>query len=265
MKTIKAKVHRLPAKDKAYHLYITTDEDPKKGDWVINLASMDTTKYSRLSKVDKLPLCCNGKHYKKIIATTDPKLLKGTNWTEADVQGHWECTNCGEWTEDLSVKCKCKPVNKIPQSFIEEYCKTGGIDEVLVSVDSYLNIPVETSVKFNDWLPSTLKEYEGLKGQVIWGVEDRLDAGNHCIKVEFLNKYNKNCKLYASVSHWYESIKHLYYHKIAIDSNNTIIIHPVEEKMYSREEVGSKIKEFVKEYAYEWDMDDINEWIEENL
>ena len=50
-----------------------------------------------------------------------------------------------------------------------------------------------------------------------------------------------------------------------LNQDGTLAVSLVEEEMYSRDEVGRKIKEFVKEYAYEWDMDDIDEWIKENL
>ena len=288
-----ARVHRLPTEDKSgiilkkegklewnpngnpiyglnhlgwkyQHLYVTTDEAPNVGDSVLvdiyphgnpewKLAKVVSV-YESVVEVDlgwsttqtKPIVVC-----KKIIATTDPKLH-----TNEIVE------------EDMHMYKKSLP--QIPQSFTEEYCKAGGIDEVLVSVDSYLNIPVGTSVKFNDRLPSTLKEYEGLDGRVIWGVEDRLDVGNNCIKVEFLNKYNNVCNLNASVCHWYKSIKHLYYNKVAIDSNNCIIIHPVEEKMYT-EEQRKDIIELVKSAFYNGiahergSKMDIDKWIEENL
>jgi hypothetical protein len=126
---------------------------------------------------------------RKIIATTDPKLIEG------------------EWVGDKDDFQDFKEgVLNIPQSFIEEYCKAGGIDEVLVECD----YPIK------EW---DKNDVPGLDNKVwITKLEPKLNP------------------------------------------DNTIII-----QMYSREEVGSKIKEFVKEYAYEWDMDDINEWIEENL
>jgi len=50
-----------------------------------------------------------------------------------------------------------------------------------------------------------------------------------------------------------------------LNKDGTLAVSLVEEKMYSREEVGRKIKEFVMEYAYEWNADDIEEWIKDNL
>ena len=233
---------------KPQHLYILSNEEIKEGDWCINSEiTEDHQDYMKVYQYEREQYAGT----RKIIATTDPKLH-----TNEIVE------------EDMHMYKKSLP--QIPQSFIEEYCKAGGIDEVLVSVDSYLNIPVGTSVKFNDRLPSTLKEYEGLDGRVIWGVEDRLDVGNNCIKVEFLNKYNNVCNLNASVCHWYKSIKHLYYNKVAIDSNNCIIIHPVEEKMYT-EEQRKDIIELVKSAFYNGiahergSKMDIDKWIEENL
>jgi hypothetical protein len=124
MKTIKAKVHRLPTKEKGawickrksdgyleyvgkgygnaqnsawtdLHLYITTDEEIKEGDWIY--ADGGTWNGTITQCKESLLTEC----WRKIIASTDLKLI-------AD------------------------GVAEIKQSFIEEYCKAGGIDEVLV-------------------------------------------------------------------------------------------------------------------------------------
>lgn len=74
------------------HLYITTDEEIKEGDWVwhkdlksVMQTGKDLPKY-------------NQNTFEKIIASTDPELSGKTG--------------------------------QLPQSFIEEYCKAGGIDNV---------------------------------------------------------------------------------------------------------------------------------------
>lgn len=157
MKTIKAKVHRLPAKDKAYHLYITTDEEIKEGDWVLD---MDNEVYQvKDNWKDKF-----SKYANKIIATTDLELMKYV----------------GESYEGTIIRKEGKnyqALPQIPQSFIEEYCKAGGIDEVLVEVESTPN-PI-----FDD-MPNVI--------------------------------YNQRLKL---------------------NPDNTIIIHPVEEKMHTLKQI----------------------------
>ena len=179
---------------KPQHLYVTTDEEIKEGD-----LCYDKEAKPGWNGIENISKCLRtdkdgywNKRCKKIIATTDPKLVHVKQKMPSG--------------EVLSG------VFEIPQSFIEEYCKAGGIDEVLVEYESFR------------------KEGEG-------GFDE---LGN------------------VVVCSWLERIPKTY-------PNNCIIIHPIEEKMYSREEVGRKIKEFVMEYAYEWTAEDIEEWIKENL
>lgn len=246
MKTIKAKVHRLPTEDSTnigvapdgslgyaskeklvtelvskmatpQHLYITTDEEIKEGDWcyldygikfigkafkgsdgrfVYHELGCDPVEEYGTIEGGLTPL---EEEVSKIIATTDPKLKK--------------FKVVGPDGTGMSIS-----LPQPSQSFIEEYCKAGGIDEVLVEVECLTS----THTTIVDWSKEPI-ETEAL-------------SEPKCIE-----------------------------YRIKLNPDNTIIIHPVEEKMYNRDEVGSKIKEFVKEYAYEWSMDDINEWIEENL
>lgn len=115
MKTIKAKVHSLTNNS---HLYITTDEDIKEGDWY----------YSDIEPKGVFKATKEGKatNRRKIIATTDSKLLE---------------PNHKEWTKMKRLE---KWLPQIPQSFIEEYCKAGGIDEVLVEYEERF---IENSLK----------------------------------------------------------------------------------------------------------------------
>ena len=163
------------------HLYITTDDEIKEGDWFIWL------KYNLVERATKKD---NNKECRKIIATTDPKL-----YVNEIVE------------EDMHLYKK--PLPKIPQSFIEEYCKAGGIDKVLV-------------------------EYENIK-------KDRPAYVDHH-GITILNGSDEITQL-------------------KLDSNNCIIIHPVEEKMYSASQVRKMF----------WDCHDgvLDEnqlkWIKENL
>ena len=92
------------------HLYITTDEEIKEGDWYL-LGNIPRQSTGNLGKPDAKWL--------KIIATTDPKL-----YTEMD-------NGFEKSTKRVKVF-----IPQIPQSFIEEYYKAGGIDEVDVEYHS---------------------------------------------------------------------------------------------------------------------------------
>ena len=258
----KAKVHRLPTEDytsvvvsnkgeleytygeqiNGYqkHLYITTDEEIKEGDWFINTGSggHPTPKVYQANFENSKAFKEFGPYpeIRKIIATTDPKLNEVNNKDKVDES----------WFRPL--------IPKIPQSFIEEYCKAGGIDEVLVEYTGgrwdYKRYDPWKSIETNGKIDYTWVE----------GVA-------------------------------YESIKHLPKNKIRqlpiepkLD-NNCIIIHPVEEKMYSLEEVKTKCKEAFHagaKHQLEWskanpitldtgetirivNSPDRDKWIEENL
>mgnify|MGYP003643576359 CR=1 FL=1 len=104
---------QLEMGDEYYYLYVTEGVKPIKGDWVMNTNKDAVYQYTGHG---------SSGNRDKVIATDDPKLTKSSNWVEADVQGHWECTNCGGWTELTEDRtCKCKPVSKLQQSFIKEY------------------------------------------------------------------------------------------------------------------------------------------------
>lgn len=215
-----AKVHMLPTEDKTairynsslkiiskdisdygvdnndyiscQHLYITTSQEIKEGDCYIHPdATVPQNDFNHVY-VD-----C-----RKIIATTDPKLLKPqikqVNWIGSE---------------------RIMNLPQIQQSFIEEYCKQGGIDKVLVEYTE-----IEMCFNYN---------------------------GSH---------YGKDC-----------SCKGGDFRKVPkTDSNNYIIIHPVEEKTYSRKEVEVLcrnahllgMKETLPGYPK---PETIDEWIKENL
>ena len=135
-------------------------------------------------------------HIHKIIATTAPKLAKL-------IAGGGE-GNAGVW----------KMLPQIQQSFIEEYCKQGGIDKVLVEYELGHHDP----------------DYRC----------NACDTGNQQL-----------CLL----------------SKLKVDSNSCIIIHPVEEKMYSREDMISFAK-FSKKHGFGLNcINDnmFNKWSKENL
>jgi len=103
MVTISSLSEKLRGHDRPHqHLYFTSDEDIKEGDWCIDIEVDRVFK----AKFD------NQHNYTKIIASTDPKLSKLIAGGGEGNAGIWEI------------------YPQIPQSFIEEYCKQGGVDEV---------------------------------------------------------------------------------------------------------------------------------------
>lgn len=91
---------------KHQHLYITSDEEIKEGDWVldIELQRIFTSHKDQAKHVAVV--------FKKIITTTDPKL-----------------TFNGKLTPKWEVLERHNYVPQIPQSFIELWCKLGGKGE----------------------------------------------------------------------------------------------------------------------------------------
>ena len=163
---------------KYHHLYITTDEKlPYESKVFDNGAFYHVDPLGRIHIITKDTFKPNPNFCKRIISSTDKSL-------------------------DLP---------RIPQSFIEEYYKAGGIDKVMVEYDKILG----------DWfeIPQPC----------------RVVGGPY--KKRTPTKY-----------------------KPKTDSNNCIIIHPVEEKMYSREEVEELCKK-----AYKEKYKTLEDWIKENL
>ena len=95
------------------HLYITTDEEIKEGDWYIEKTGLGWYKPSKMMKqyleVKEFIIRC-----RKIIATNDKELHK------------YDILDTGENIPGIA---------QIPQSFIKEYCNKGGIDKVMVEYE----------------------------------------------------------------------------------------------------------------------------------
>ena len=102
------------------HLYFTTDEEIKEGDWYIT----DDLKLLQCNKVLLNLVYADGDYgrnpngVRKIIASTDPKL---DSLKECPIRG--------------GVSNVKYIFPKIPQDFIKAYCEQGGIDEVDVECD----------------------------------------------------------------------------------------------------------------------------------
>jgi len=101
--------------DNPQHLYFTSDDEIKEGDWYID--DTDTIRKSLTSDKNYWEV---RKNEVKIIATTDTKL------------GYFQREPKSPYFEQLP---------QIPQSFIEKYVKLGGIDEVNVEYEHDDTVP----------------------------------------------------------------------------------------------------------------------------
>ena len=115
---------------KFYNLYFTTDEKIKEGDWVYNKLS-DIGKYLGKGELDDdCVIIYNHQGWevsediesiRKIVATTDKSLFI-ENWYKSI---------------DLGNQPRYDNLPQIPQQFIEEYVKAGGIDTVYIEYEDY--------------------------------------------------------------------------------------------------------------------------------
>ena len=229
MKTIKAKVHMLPTEPsdtaivwsfakrfEPFHLYFTTDEEIKDNDHFMSafysypLQNTKEWREQQKEQSGEYPDLSDLKHH-KIIATTDPNISK-IGYQSGKLYGVPSIE--GTKFEDTRL-----PV--IPQDFIEEYCKAGGIDEVLVEY----------------------KEY---------------------IKCTNCNLTEEDCECNVSYTQDLIGID-----RVKLNPDNTIIIHPVEEKIYSLDDIKQILVDYSNDLLSQkyWgsSADVINKWIEENL
>ena len=221
---------------KYHHLYITTDEEIKEGDWFyddLNIPPNMRVKqlkravnYSLIREDMRQPERERWAHARKIIATTNPKLIYSLTCEHAYISGGRGMCNTMKCCGDF-MKTK---LSQIPQSFIEEYCKAGGIDRVLVEVEVFGYISEDTRIS-------------------MIGTDKELVLPNT----------GQDKRTF----------------KLKTDSNNCIIIHPVEGKMYSEKDLPIQAMKNVLEYCEDESIEntafvvgfytDIKKWIEENL
>ncbi len=123
------------------HLYFTTDEEIKEGDWFIYLNKI----YQATSNTNRNSVWSNFKDFnsivqykcRKIIATTD-KSLKIEKIATATYKAMF-------YKDSLPQPS---------QAFIEKYCKEGGIDKVMVEykpVNKDYNNPFNNPLKLHDY------------------------------------------------------------------------------------------------------------------
>jgi len=186
--------HFKYANQSSHHLYITTDDEIKEGDWC--LFFWDGMKDGELGQVGSEPqqyLPSEGhtlnRNLRKIIATTDPEL---------------------KWSDDNELQILDYHFAKLPQpskEFIEEYCKAGGIDEVDVEYELKPTLSEGDDYYIGGEVRKVISVWKGTNDS--WYVTTPKNHGWSCP----VQEYPK------------------------LTSNNEIIIHPIEEKMYSRDEV----------------------------
>ena len=213
------------------HLYFTSDEDIKDGDWLIANNQVRQILNGSFDKVSE-----NGDDVcKKIIATTDLSLHEST-----EARG-----------KEFHI-----PLSEIPQSFIQEYVKAEGkIDEVMLEWDLH-----DKDIYCDNWI---LKLNNN---EVIWSlVEGQLlntltpqqqvererdeDFSDFPLKVkECIHPFNR--------IHWVNDV-------VYCNECNTTLNKTIEEKMYSMEEVIKIIDDFTT--AIHCSTITQEQWIEENL
>ena len=124
---------RVPGKSlsNGYHLYFTSDEKIKDGDNIISLNGGENGEHL-------LAVARNIRYHKtcrKIIGTTDTKLNFNKSKTFKDVSPVTKVV-----TFDTVVLTKLLP--QPPKSFIEAFCKAGGIKKVIVEYEEkYIEPP----------------------------------------------------------------------------------------------------------------------------
>ena len=105
-----------------HHLYITTDEEIKEGDWYYDPIN-NCVRQCEDDKRAKLLKAAKHLGHRKIIASTAPKLT-----TKCDCPNNQNvCTS----------KSGCKPLPQPSKAFVVKYCNLGGILEVDIEIQWY--------------------------------------------------------------------------------------------------------------------------------
>jgi len=217
------------------HLYITTDDEIKEGDWVYwNDPEELTSDINQVHSIKgDIVLLSHPKHSEtecfinecnKIIVTTDKSLRVPYN--NGDMN-------------DLII------LPQPSQAFIEKYCKEGGIDEVLVEYeweegDKFELDNLDTARFIND------TELENCSGTIF----NKSELSKADLKYVAFDK-DAHAKL-----------------KLKVDEHNTITIHPIKNS-WSREEVESLLFKYAEDehawFSTKGEADQFNNWIKENL
>jgi len=131
---------------KQYHLYILSDDEIKKGDWVIANYSFNNKSVEQIKSISPNNLFCNigyelmTNRCKKIIATTDQSLESD----RVDYMTKCKPQDCREHNNPNRIDCgECKirqylPLPRPSNEFIQKFCEKGGIREVMVEYEEYV-------------------------------------------------------------------------------------------------------------------------------
>jgi len=118
------------------HLYIASDDEIKEGDWTYDTLNNCIEQVEK-STVDMINAGMLHNGNRKIIATTDKKLTRKIQCVVCFGEGELVCSSSSTTLKpcdnpDCENGYEYISIPQIQQSFIEEYCKLGGIDKVLV-------------------------------------------------------------------------------------------------------------------------------------
>jgi hypothetical protein len=109
-----------------YHLYFTTDDEIKEGDWYLIKVFKGDNKYKLSTQPCRKEEIHLQSSYdcKKVVASTEKLIIKNYGISlDGDI--------------DLN-----EYIPQPSQAFIEKYCKVGGIDEVLIEEECFISTPM---------------------------------------------------------------------------------------------------------------------------
>ena len=114
------------------HIYITSDDEIKEGDWFIYLNKI----YQATINTNENSVWSNFKDFNSILQSKIHKIIAATDKSLQNFHIH---KGRGKYWEDEPVLMRSntsKPMIAQPsQSFIKKYCELGGIDKVLVEYE----------------------------------------------------------------------------------------------------------------------------------
>lgn len=175
------------------HLYFTSDEEIKGGEWVLILnSSYEVTGARNVKEVTNKYIVMQGnygvfkEHCRKIVATTNPEL-----WSKTPIEGQ-----NGHFIN--------KPSPKIGTDFIEQYVKSQGSIKGVNLEYQYSERKSFGGVEtYNTMVPPELKLNRD--GSVIWSlIEEKMYTRDEVSKI--LEEYQEDCIYNGFISsiHWFD-------------------------------------------------------------
>jgi len=213
-----------------FELYFTSDEPIEEGDWCYNDNTDVLEQVFELGDMDHYV-----SHYKKIIATTDPKLM-----------------HSGEIVD-------YKGVAVVPQSFIESYIKNP-VDKVLLEYNERL---VCTE---GELCPTVTNSGERCKGKVI--EKQILKLEDNEVVVALSEEDKQTLQVFRTAIDEAVVMERKIKLKMESEDIATIGKNIAERhgtKLYTKEEVEGKLFDFVDRMCIDVTSRELNDWIKENL